>query len=87
MTTKELQDTVIVTGWKSAYIAKKNKSKDLISQVRREITENEILGLIVWYSQNKFQDDNCDEYTITNSKGEVELIIKKEIINESKRNN
>ncbi len=77
MTTKELQDTVIVTGWKSVYITKKNKSKDLISQVRREITENEILGLIVWYSQNKFQDDNCDEYTITNSKGEVELIIKK----------
>lgn len=77
MTQKELQDTLIVTGWKSAYVAKKNKSKDLISQVRREITENEILGLIVWYSQNKFQDDNCDEYTIANSKGEVELTIKK----------
>lgn len=77
MTQKELQDTVIVTGWKSVYIAKKNKSKDLMSQVRREITENEILGLIVWYSQNKFQDDNCDEFTITNDKGEVELTIKK----------
>lgn len=48
-----------------------------MSQVRREITENEILGLIVWYSQNKFQGDNCDEYNITNSKGEVELTIKK----------
>lgn len=79
MTHKEIQDTIIVTGWKSAYIAKKNKSKDLMSQVRREITENEILGLIVWYSQNKFQEDNCDEYTITNSKGEVELTIKKGI--------
>lgn len=77
MTQKEIQDTVIVTGWKSAYIAKKNKSKDLMSQVRREITENEILGLMVWYSQNKFQGDNCDEYTITNSKGEIELTIKK----------
>lgn len=77
MTQKELQDTVIVTGWKSVYIAKKNKSKDLMSQVRREITENEILGLIVWYSQNKFQDDNCDEFTITNDKSEVELTIKK----------
>ncbi len=77
MTEKELKDTVIVTGWKSAYIAKKNKSKDLMSQVRREITENEILGLIVWYSKNKFQDDNSDEYVITNSKGEVELTIKK----------
>lgn len=77
MTEKELKDTVIVTGWKSAYIAKKNKSKDLMSQVRREITENEILGLIVWYSKNKFQDDNSDEYVITNNKGEVELTIKK----------
>lgn len=47
MTRKELQDTVIVTGWKSAYIARKNKSKDLMSEVRREITENEILGLMV----------------------------------------
>lgn len=77
MTKKELQDTVIVTGWKSAYIAKKNKSKSLMSNVRREITENEILGLIVWYSQNKFEEDDCEEYTITNSKGEVELTIKK----------
>lgn len=77
MTEKELKDTVIVTGWKSAYIAKKNKSKDLMSQVRREITENEILGLIVWYSKNKFQDDNSDEYVITNSQDEVELTIKK----------
>lgn len=77
MTEKELKDTVIVTGWKSAYIAKKNKSKDLMSQVRREITENEILGLVVWYSKNKFQDDNSDEYVITNSQGEVELTIKK----------
>ncbi len=48
-----------------------------MSQVRREITENEILGLIVWYSKNKFQDDNSDEYVITNSQGEVELTIKK----------
>lgn len=77
MTKKELQDTIIVTGWKSAYIAKKSKSKTLMSEVRREITENEILGLIVWYSQQKFENDNCDEYTITDSKGNVELTIKK----------
>lgn len=31
MTQKELQETVIVTGWKSAYIAKKNKDKALMS--------------------------------------------------------
>lgn len=77
MTQKELQDTVIVTGWKSAYIVKRNKSKTLMSSVRREIKENEILGLIAWYSQQKFENDNCDEYTITNQDGNVELIIKK----------
>lgn len=77
MTQKELQDTIIVTGWKSAYIAKRNKSKTLMSSVRREIKENEILGLIAWYSQQKFENDNCDEYTITNGNGTVELTIKK----------
>lgn len=77
MTQKELQETVIVTGWKFAYIAKRNKDKALMSQVRREITENEILGLIVWYSQQKFENDNCDEYTVSDSQGNVELTIKK----------
>lgn len=77
MTEKEIQDTVIVTGWKSAYIAKRNKSKTLMSSVRREIKENEILGLIVWYSQQKFENDDCDEYTITDSEGNVKLTIKK----------
>lgn len=77
MTQKELQDTIIVTGWKSAYIAKRNNSKTLMSSIRREITENEILGLIVWYSQQKFENDKCEEYTITNGNGTVELTIKK----------
>lgn len=77
MTEKELKDTIIVTGWKSAYIAKRNKSKDTISQVRREITESEILGLIAWYSQQKFERDNCDEYSITDENGDEVLIINK----------
>lgn len=77
MTQKELQGTVIVTGWKSAYIAKRNNSKTLMSSVRREIKENEILGLIVWYSQQKFENDKCEEYTVTNGNGTVELTIKK----------
>lgn len=77
MTQKELQDTVIVTGWKSAYIAKRNNSKTLMSSARREIKENEILGLIVWYSQQKFENDKCEEYTVTNGNGTVELTIKK----------
>ena len=66
-----------MTGWKSAYIAKRNNSKTLMSSVRREIKENEILGLIVWYSQQKFENDKCEEYTVTNGNGTVELTIKK----------
>jgi hypothetical protein len=76
MTQKELKDTIIVTGWKSAYITK-NTQNNVMSQVRREITENEILGLIVWYSNQKFEDDDCDEYTITNGNGDIEITIKK----------
>lgn len=76
MIEKELKDTEIVTGWKSAYIAKKIRGNS-ISRVRREITENEILALMVWYSENKFEEDDVDEYTITDDKGEVILCIKK----------
>ena len=77
MTRKELENTVIVTGFASAYIAKRIKSNDLISDVRREITENEILGLIDWYSHNKFEKDKCDSYSITDGDGKVLLTIKK----------
>ena len=76
MTRKELEDTIIVTGWKSVYIAKRNKSNTIMSEVRREITENEILGLIDWYSQNKFERDQTDEYTITDCDGKELLTVK-----------
>lgn len=62
MTRKELENTVIVTGWQSAYIAKKNKSDKLISEVRREITENEIYGLVDWLLNNKLEDGNDTIY-------------------------
>ena len=77
MTRKELEDTIIVTGWKSVYIAKRNKSNTIMSEVRREITENEILGLLVWYSNKKFDQDKTDEYTITDSDGKALLTVKK----------
>ena len=76
MTQRELQDTIIVTGWKSAYIAKRNKSDLKMSEVRRKITESEILGLIAWYSEQKFENDNCDEYDIMVN-GKTVLTIKK----------
>ena len=76
MTQRELQDTIIVTGWKSAYIATRNKSDLKMSEVRRKITESEILGLIAWYSEQKFENDNCDEYDIMVN-GKTVLTIKK----------
>ena len=48
MTRKELENTIIVEGWQSVYIAKRNKSNSIMSEVRRKITENEIFGLLVW---------------------------------------
>lgn len=76
MTRKELEDTEIVTGCFSAYIAKKSKSDSLISDVRRKITDSEILGLIAWYSEKKFEKDNCTEYPVTLN-GKVILTIRK----------
>ena len=77
MTRKELENTVIVEGWRSVYIAKRNKSDSIMSEVRRKITENEILGLLVWYSNKKFDQDKTDEYTITDSDGKALLTVKK----------
>ena len=47
-----------------------------MSQVRRQITESEILGLITWYSEQKFENDNCDEYDVVLG-GKTVLTIKK----------
>ena len=47
MTQKELQDTIIVTGWKSAYITKRNKNESAMSQVRRQITESKSSRMII----------------------------------------
>ena len=77
MTRKELENTIIVEGWQSVYIAKRNKSNSIMSEVRRKITENEILGLLVWYSKKKFDQDETDEYTITDSDGKALLTVKK----------
>lgn len=62
MTRKELEDTIIVTGWDSAYIAKRNKSDNIMSEVRRKITENEIYGLVDWLLNNKLEDGNDTIY-------------------------
>lgn len=62
MTRKELEDTIIVTGWRSVYIAKRNKNDKLISKVRREITENEIYGLVDWLLNSKLEDGNDTIY-------------------------
>ena len=60
-----------------------------MSQVRRKITESEILGLIAWYSEQKFEKDNCDEYDVVLD-GKTVLTIKKpkedeQYLNDSKK--
>ena len=42
-----------------------------------KITDNEILGLIDWYSQNKFVREQCDSYDVKDGTGKVVLTIKK----------
>ena len=82
MTRKELQNTIIVAGMQSVYITKRNKSDTVMSEVRREITENEILRLIIWYSKKKFDQDKTDEYTITDSDGKALLTVNRESNNQ-----
>lgn len=72
-------DYVIVTGWMNAYLTKKRKptkkGPQTMSQVRRPITEGEILGLFEFYLRqwcegkkifeatllDKYEDEDEDE--------------------------
>lgn len=60
-------DYEIVSGWRRPYFAKKNKSKDRISKDRREITDNEIVGLFNWYLEN-WSDEHPNETLVISDK-------------------
>ena len=56
--------------WGSVYLAKNTKSKTTMSQDRRLITENEILGLFEFYTVNKCERDACRTFGVTDGNGE-----------------
>lgn len=64
------KDYIIVEGCLgTVYLAKKIKSEKLISQDRRVITDNEIIGMFECYLK-KFCDDNgTDTLVITGNNG------------------
>ena len=66
-------DYEIVTGWLRPYFVKKKKptknGHKTMSQDRRPITDNEILGLFEFYLRNWCEENEKDTVVITNGDG------------------
>lgn len=56
------KDYKICPAFASAYIAKVSKrNPNMMTSDRREITEGEVLNLIDWYLDQKFDEENEDD--------------------------
>ena len=62
------KDYVFVTGMVTPYLAKKTKSQ-VMSQDRRPIEDNEILGLFEFYLRKLCEESKKDTVVITDGKG------------------
>ena len=62
------KDYVFVTGMVTPYLAKKTKGQ-VMSQDRRPIEDNEILGLFEFYLRKWCDTNKHDTITITDGKG------------------
>ena len=62
------KDYVFVTGMVTPYLAKKTKGH-MMSQDRRPIEDNEIIGLFEFYLRNWCATNKQDTITITDGKG------------------
>ena len=62
------KDYVFVTGMVTPYLAKKTKGQ-VMSQDRRPIEDNEIIGLFELYLRNWCETNKQDTITITDCKG------------------
>ena len=62
------KDYVFVTGMVTPYLAKKTKGQ-VMSQDRRPIEDNEIIGLFEFYLRNWCETNKQDTITITDGKG------------------
>ena len=64
------KDYIFVAGWKTPYLAKKQKSdRPTMSQDRRPVEDNEILGLFEFYLRRYCEEHKTDSVVITNSDG------------------
>lgn len=77
------KDYEIVTGWMNAYLTKKKKTKNgVMSQDRRVIEDNEIIGLFEFYLRNWCEKNEKDTVVITGGDGkkifEATLLDKKD---------
>jgi hypothetical protein len=63
-------DYDIVTGWMNAYLTKKKKSNSkTMSQDRRIITDNEIIGLFEFYLRKWYENKGEETVVIKDSNG------------------
>lgn len=53
------------------YLAKKTKSKNIMSQDRRIVTDNEAIGIFELYLNRYCKEHNTDTINVSNSKGQV----------------
>lgn len=67
------KDYVFVTGMVTPYLAKKTKGQ-VMSQDRRPIEDNEILGLFEFYLRRSYGESKKDSVTVCNGKGKVLFI-------------
>ena len=77
------KDYIIVTGWKNAYIAKKkkptNREQKTMSQDRRVIEDNEIIGLFEFYLR-QWCEEHPGEDTVFISNDEGKLVFEAKLL-------
>lgn len=67
------KDYIIVSGWQNCYLARKKKPSkcgpQTMSEDRRPITDEEMIGLFEFYLRRYCEDNNTDEVVITDADG------------------
>lgn len=67
------KDYIIVSGWQNCYLARKKKPSkrgpQTMSEDRRPITDEEMIGLFEFYLRRYCEDNNTDEVVITDVDG------------------
>lgn len=81
------KDYVIVEGWRNAYLAKKKKptkkGPQTMSQDRRIITDEEMIGLFEFYLR-KWCDEHEGEDTVVITDGKGKMIFQAKLLEKEK---